>query len=67
MAKKDVPADLPPVLTVYPEPSLPEGSFVAGVPVNGIELTADEARPLLEAGTIVTTPPPGTPAHEPEG
>lgn len=66
MAKKDVPAELPPVLTVYPEPSLPEGSFVAGVPADGIELTADEARPHLEAGTVTTTPPPATPA-EPEG
>lgn len=55
--KKKTPAALPPLVTVYPEPSLPEGSFVAGIPAAGIELTADEARPLLEAGAVITTPP----------
>lgn len=54
-------------VTVYPHPDLPEGSFVAGVPTEGVELEASDAKPLLESGVVVTNPPPGTPAHEPEG
>ena len=57
----------PDTVTVYPKPSLPEGSFVPGLPVEGLELTRDEAAPLLASGVVTTTKPPANPADEPEG
>lgn len=53
-------------IRVYPDPSLPEGSFIPGLGVDGADLPADEADALIGAG-LATTTPPDEPATDPEG
>ena len=49
--------------TVHVYPTLPEGSFLPGVPAEGAEVPADLAAEWVKAGLVTTTPPkPATPA-----
>jgi hypothetical protein len=51
------PPDPDTLVTVYPDPSLPEGSFLAGVGVDGAAVAPELAAEWIEAGLATTTPP----------
>ena len=68
MATKRKPAVPAPVPTVWvkPSPRLGPTEYVPGIPAAGIELTADEAAPLLEAKIVVKIRRPAAPASPKE-
>lgn len=66
-ARKRKPVSLEPgsVVRVFPSRKLGPTEYVPGVPADGVDLPAEEAAPLLEAG-VVTTEPPAAPASTQE-